>query len=528
MSLSPSLAHLRPFAAWFVLIAACSSAEPPASEDAAAAIDASDGAEPADAAVASPDGPPDAGDPPPPDASEPPACRTRITYSAGWIRPDGHPNDYDVVAGDVRWDGVCIDDGANSYAVLSNGWRPYFRGTQSCVIATDREGCADTPATCTTRITYGAAWQAPANHPNRHDTVTGRVTWNGDCARAGSNSAATLSNGWTPHFTGNDACAMGFHYSQCGGLYANPVVPVDCPDPGVLLHDGTYYVVCTGGRDGDSFLIHTSSDLVHFERAGAIFPRGRTPAWMKNRFWAPEIHRVGDHFVAYFSAAHDTASGQLLSIGAARADHPLGPYTDLGRPLVTDFVSPETGRRVGVIDAGYIADERGQGYVLFKTDGNGANPREDSIVYAQRVSADGMSLVNEAPTELLRNDLGWEGDVVEGPWIQRRDGSYYLFYAGNGYASPAYAVGVARATSVLGPYTKKGDPILRTNAGWQGPGHCSVTTGPGGDVQMLYHSWYAGRVGGGNPRVLLVDAIGWADGWPVMPAAPSLRSVPLP
>jgi arabinan endo-1,5-alpha-L-arabinosidase len=529
MSLSPALAQPRLRLALLVLmVAACGPTNPPdVPDDGAAPADATSAADAApnapdaapDAAVSAPDASPDAA---------PPRCRTTITYGSAWIRPEGRTSDADVVDGDVRWDGVCTNEGSNSYAVLSNGWKPYFRGHSGCVIGIDHDACADVAATCTTRITYGASWLAPANHPNRHDVVAGRVTWNGDCARVGNESAATLSNGWTPHFAGTDACDMGFLYSQCGGLYANPVVPIDCPDPGVLLHDGTYHVVCTGGRDGETFLIHTSPDLVHFERSGAIFPRGQTPAWAKNRHWAPEVHRIGDHFVAYYSAAHDTSNGQLLSIGAARADNPLGPYTDLGRPLLTDFVSPETGRRVGVIDAGYFEDDRGQGYLLFKTDGNGANPREDSIVYAQRLAADGMSLIAERPTELLRNDLGWEADVVEGPWIQRQGGSYYLFYAGNGYASAAYAVGVARAASPLGPYVKKGDPILETNAGWQGPGHCSLTPGPGGELQMLYHAWYAGRVGGGNPRVLLVDPVSWQDGWPVMHAAPSLRSVPLP
>src|SRR5262245_60917049 len=51
------------------------------------------------------------------DASVPPVCRTRLTYGSGWI----HSGDstFDDVTGYVTWDGQCVDEGSNSYAVLS-------------------------------------------------------------------------------------------------------------------------------------------------------------------------------------------------------------------------------------------------------------------------------------------------------------------------------------------------------------------------------------------------------------------------
>ena len=33
--------------------------------------------------------------------------------------------------------------GANSYAVLSNGWKPYFAGHNACIMAFDHTGCPD-------------------------------------------------------------------------------------------------------------------------------------------------------------------------------------------------------------------------------------------------------------------------------------------------------------------------------------------------------------------------------------------------
>jgi beta-xylosidase len=130
---------------------------------------------------------------------------------------------------------------------------------------------------------------------------------------------------------------------------------------------------------------------------------------------------------------------------------------------------------------------------------------------------------------LITNDQAWEGAVTEGPWLYAHDGSYYLFYSGNSYANATYAVGVARAASPLGPYTKASAPILVSNAAWIGPGHCSVTDGPGGDTYMVYHAWIAGHVNGaGDARVLMDDRIVWNNGWPALPGAPSTTSMPMP
>ena len=68
-----------------------------------------------------------------------------------------------------------------------------------------------------------------------------------------------------------------------------------------------------------------------------------------------------------------------------------------------------------------------------------------------------------------------------------------MFYSGNGYCSPGYAVGVARSSSALGPYLKKGDPILTTateSGLFVGPGHCSVIpTLDNKGWTILYHAW---------------------------------------
>lgn len=464
----------------------------------------------------------DAGAPPRADASAPldggppPApCRTRITYGSSWIHPAGHPADDDDVAGRVTWDGVCVDDGPSSYAVLSNGWRPYFSGAGACVIALDVRGdCEEPPpAECTTRVTYGSTWLHGPGHPAQHDDVRGALSWDGVCRSGSGGAFAQLSNGWQPHFAG--ACSMSFRYEQCGGLFANPVIARDCPDPGVARDGARYVMSCTGGGGGNTYRIRTSTDLVRWTEAGWIFPAGTQPSWATGDYWAPELHRVGSRWVAYFSARHRDGS---LAVGAATAPDALGPYTDLGHPLVHEAYP-------GVIDAHHYQAPDGAHYLLWKRDGNAVGQR--TPMFIQRIAADGVTRMG-SPTEILSNDRTWEGDLVEGPWMIDHGGFYYLFYSANAYASTRYAVGVARASSPLGPFTKAPAPILTSNAFWAGPGHGSVIEGPSGALVHVYHAWVAGRVGASPGREVLVDRITFADGWPRMLSAPSARSQPLP
>ncbi|ATB29261.1 glycoside hydrolase family 43 protein [Melittangium boletus] len=434
------------------------------------------------------------------------ACTTRITYGNTWIHP-GRESMVDIASGEVTWDGTCVNSGSNSYAVLSNGWKPYFTGNNACVMAFDSD-CAGAQK-CSTRVTYGPKWIHSGS--GTFDDVGGRVFWNRSCVNEGSNSYAQLSNGWKPYFTGANGCAMTFRYTGCGGLYLNPVFSGGCADPGVIFDGGKYIAVCTSGGAAAAFPIRTSSDLITWTSAGHIFPSGKRPAWAKGDFWAPEIHRVGSRYIAYYTARHTNG---VLSIGAASATSPLGPFTDLGWPLVHD-------PNMGMIDATFFTDTAGTKYLVWKADGNAVGQK--TPIYAQPLSADGLSLTGTRKT-LITNDRAWEGGLVEAPWVVARDGYYYLFYSGNAYYDGRYAIGVARATSPLGPYTKAANPILKTTPDWEGPGHGSVVTSPSGTSVMVYHAWDAGH----TTRVMLVDTIVWKDGWPTMPGAPSLQSRPLP
>lgn len=284
-------------------------------------------------------------------------------------------------------------------------------------------------------------------------------------------------------------------------LYSNANTTVAAADPGVIRVGSDYYLVHTGS----GFPMLHSKDLVHWQPAGSIFPKGQ-PAWAKGDFWAPEIHHVGNQYVAYFTARD--ASGKLR-IGAATAKHVTGPYTDIGHPFVGE-------KDMGLIDPTFFADPKsGKSYLIYKRDGNAVGQPTDLMI--QELSADGLSKKGE-PQSLIRNTLGWEGPLVEAPEMTYRNGYYYLFYSANTYGNGHYAVGVARARSPLGPFEKHARPILSSSDAWRGPGHGSIVTDPQGKTWFSYHAWRKGHVGpgNGNSRQLLLDRIEWKGGWPMI------------
>jgi len=131
-------------------------------------------------------------------------------------------------------------------------------------------------------------------------------------------------------------------------------------------------------------------------------------------------------------------------------------------------------------------------------------------VRGQRLAADGRALVGE-DTIVLANDLDWEGHLIEGPFVTRQNGRYWLFYAGNDFSTPAYGIGVAVADYPLGPYTKQGEPLLKSTREWTAPGHASVAPGPDGQPQLFFHAFHPGTGGYNAFRALLTVGLRFHD-----------------
>jgi arabinan endo-1,5-alpha-L-arabinosidase len=135
-------------------------------------------------------------------------------------------------------------------------------------------------------------------------------------------------------------------------------------------------------------------------------------------------------------------------------------------------------------------------------------------IFAQPLSADGLGFEGERRV-VLENDQPWEAHLIEGAWITQHAGRFYLFYAGNDFSTPHYAIGAAVADDPLGPWRKTG-PLLRSSRDWIGPGHPSVAAGPDGEPWLFLHAFLPGHVGYKAFRAMLGARLQFG------PAGPSL------
>lgn len=374
----------------------------------------------------------------------------------------------------------------------------------------------------------------------------------------------------------------------------SPLTTAGYGDPAVLKTDEGYILVATSNDAPDAFPILRSHDLQNWTHEGFVFPEGTAPSWTAHGrhvgdFWAPEIARVGDEYWLVYTARQKT---NALAIGLAKAPHPTGPWTDLGRPLIAGHAvdtadvpecTLEPMMSGGVIDSHIFIDEGGEKYLFWKRDSNGiwprplaallrrkpelierlfaneadrrtaafaaavqpwansrrpmerfflmgplieavlgvwehakavlAGEREAAMIFeamatpihAQRMGDDGELCGSD--TIVLVNDLDWEGHLIEGPWVTRQDGRYWLFYAGNDFGTPAYGIGVAVADHPLGPYVKQAKPLLKTTRSWWAPGHASVAPGLDGAPQLFFHAFVPGTGGYNTFRALLTTRL---------------------
>lgn len=307
--------------------------------------------------------------------------------------------------------------------------------------------------------------------------------------------ALALSVAFVPGSRAAAAAAPG------GATYHNPVRAGDYPDPSVIRVGDEYWATATSSEWAPHFPILHSRDLVNWELRGYVF--SAAPAWAKGNFWAPEIAQDKGRFFVYYTARQ--TEGNRLAVAVASAERPDGPYTDHGVLVAQE---------AGSIDAVPFTDAKGARWLLWKEDGN--SRKQPTPIWAQRLRADGLALVGER-REILRNDAAWEGAVVEGPFVLRRGEYIYLFYSGGACCGRGctYALGVARAKDLLGPWEKcPANPILAGNEAWRCPGHGSLVTDPYGRIWLLYHAYAAQGFVATGRQMLLDEVVFDDDGWP--------------
>jgi arabinan endo-1,5-alpha-L-arabinosidase len=296
--------------------------------------------------------------------------------------------------------------------------------------------------------------------------------------------------------------------------YQNPVYDQIFPDPDVLRVGGTFYAYGTyhpwtedEGPDRELIPTLRSPDLVHWESVGPAF-RG-VPDWSRYRgLWAPGVGQLDDRIVLYYS---DSAFGSdNPGIGVATASEPTGRFEPRSGLVRSEEIGVPNS-----IDPDVFVRE-GTPYLFWGSHRG---------IYGIRLAADGLSTA-VAPDRKFQV----AGRGVEAAYVVER-GDYFYFFGSRGSccegASSTYRVVVGRAEEFRGPYRNRdGDPltaegatgttILEGDDRFLAPGHCAVTRDEAGEWWMLYHAYEQGDpwVGDTPRRVLMLDRIEWADGWP--------------
>jgi len=295
--------------------------------------------------------------------------------------------------------------------------------------------------------------------------------------------------------------------------YSNPVIDYSLPDPSIIKgEDGYFYLYAT--EDIRNLPIHRSKDLVNWEFLGTAFTDENRPDFEPNGgIWAPDINKIGDKYVLYYSMS--VWGGEwTCGIGCAVSDRPEGPFKDCGMMFRSNGIKVQNS-----IDPFYIEDN-GHKY-LFWGSFRG--------IHAIELSEDGLSLKSgSSPVQIA-------GTAYEGTYIHKRGGYYYMFASIGSCCEglkSTYTTVVGRSTSLFGPYLdKKGQSmmdnhheiLIHKNDSFVGTGHNSeIVSDNAGTDWLFYH---AVSVANPDGRVLMLDKIDWIDGWPSVEGnSPSVKS----
>lgn len=305
--------------------------------------------------------------------------------------------------------------------------------------------------------------------------------------------------------------------------YKNPIhqgLQVGIRDAQIFQDDdGKYYLIGTSHpfwpREGvnPGIKIYSSDSITGWQFEKLLVDRSKldTCGWYLDRFWAPEIHKIGGKYYLLFNSLNETyacSPNNHLKGFVAVSDHILGEYTVMndGNPLMNGN------------DLTFFEDTDGKVYAY----NNGAKK-----IKGAEVDMENMKLIGEEIDFFTTGDSAksdWDHVGIEGAYVIKDKGTYYMFYSS---WSRGYEIGYATASHPLGPWTKfEGNPIYGAqspqacenfgsvftgdpDSPWQAVGHNEVFKGPDGRLWISCHGILKGE---GQQPGLVIDPFEIIDG----------------
>ena len=273
-------------------------------------------------------------------------------------------------------------------------------------------------------------------------------------------------------------------------------------DPTILKVGDTYYMTGTYMQEGVSetdpeawpgIKLWSSSDLKRWREVPGFLVRNAQFTWADTLLWAPEIFAHEGKFYLTFSAQDTSGACDKQSLAVAVAKSITGPY---------EVLTPDAPLLCGN-DTSLFADDDERVYAL------------QTGITVTEISLEPLAVVGEQTHVIADAETpgAWDSAINEGPFMVKRDGTYYLFWSGT---ARGYEVGYATAEHPLGPFAKhEHNPIYgacraefekacaqSADNPFREVGHGNPFAGPDGELWLSSHG-----IGGGRaykkPRLVL-------------------------
>jgi len=318
---------------------------------------------------------------------------------------------------------------------------------------------------------------------------------------------------------------------------AYPIVPGWSADPQGIIFRDQYWIYPTYSDDygepdrstsftedqlkaqkntiNPQYLIQTfinafsSYDLVNWTKHPHVLDI-RDVKWAAYSVWAPSIIAANDKYYLFFSANDIQNDGEYGGIGVTVSDKPEGPFVDaIGKPLISKFYNGAQ-----PIDQFAFRDTDGSMYLYY------GGWRHCNVA---KLSDDLLSIIPFIDGQTFKEIT--PENYVEGPFVFKRNGKYYLMWSEGGWTGPDYSVAYAIGDSPAGPFKRVGKILKQDQNIATGAGHHSIINIPGTDDWYIVYHRRPLNTTNGNHREICIDRMYFDENDQIKPVIMTLEGV---